>query len=97
MHAPNRFTSLPGLALRTDDLGAALRQRREQAVILAGAQRLEELRGVEQQQRVACSNGTRAGATMTVTMGQCSSSGGRLQEGLSQGRSLARPAGTYAR
>ncbi len=25
MHAPNRFTSLPGLALRTDDLGAALR------------------------------------------------------------------------
>lgn len=45
------------------ELGAALGQRGQQAVVLAGAQRLEELGGIEQQQGVACGRaGRRAGA-----------------------------------
>lgn len=59
-HTSNLAIPLPpaqGRWPRTNDLGAALGEGGQQAVVLAGAQGLEQLGCIEEQQRVACTVG----------------------------------------
>lgn len=67
---------------RTNDLGAALGEGGQQAVVLAGAQGLEQLGCIEEQQRVACTVGWQgAGRTMRL-YGLCANFGFRSSTSL---------------